>query len=212
MKLYRFMSIAECEKLVKGETLVNTTDHSVKRGSASTAKGFCFGIGDVGQAKKALRRLRGIVNTEMLVVLEPKDITKFTPCKGRYVDYAKIEAEGKTVKDYPLGELPNMMSDEYCIWSYSINDVEKIVSVIHKPDAMGASEDFGDFSKNIKELALNIVRLCSDAKIETEPIVAFGTLALALSSLLSVIAKNSEVSREVLFEDYVKSIKAFLKN
>lgn len=212
MKLYRFMSIAECEKLVKGETLVNTTDHSVKRGSASTAKGFCFGIGDVGQAKKALRRLRGIVNTEMLVVLEPKDITKFTPCKGRYVDYAKIEAEGKTVKDYPLGELPNMMSDEYCIESYSMNDVEKIVSVIHKPDAMGASEDFGDFSKNIKELALNIVTLCSDAKKGTYPTVALGALALASSSLLSVFAKNSEVSREVLFEDYVKSIKAFLKD
>lgn len=212
MKLYRFMSIAECEKLVKGEMLVNTTDHSVKRGSASTAKGFCFGIGDVGQAKKALRRLRGIVNTEMLVVLEPKDITKFTPCKGRYVDYAKIEAEGKTVKDYPLGELPNMMSDEYCIGSYSINDVEKIVSVIHKPDAMGASEYFGDFSKNIKELALNIVTLCSDAKKGTYPTVALGALALASSSLLSVFAKNSEVSREVLFEDYVKSIKAFLKD
>ena len=93
-----------------------------------------------------------------------------------------------------------------------MNDVEKIVSVIHKPDAMGASEDFGDFSKNIKELALNIVRLCSDAKIETEPIVAFGALALASSSLLSVIAKNFEVSREVLFKDYVKSIKEFLKN
>ena len=107
MKLYRFMSAAECEKLVKGEILNNTTDHSKKRGTASTAKGFCFGIGDIEQAKKDLRKLRGIVNTEMLVVLEPKDITKFTPCKGRYVDYAKIEAEGKTVKDYPFGELPN---------------------------------------------------------------------------------------------------------
>lgn len=53
MKLYRFMSIAECDKLLKGETLVNSTDHSKKRGTASSAKGFCFGIGDEQQAKKA---------------------------------------------------------------------------------------------------------------------------------------------------------------
>ena len=69
MKLYRFMSIAECDKLLKGETLVNSTDHSKKRGTASSAKGFCFGIGDEQQAKKALRRLRGIVSTDILMVL-----------------------------------------------------------------------------------------------------------------------------------------------
>lgn len=212
MKLYRFMSTAECEKFVEGETLKNTTDHSQKRGTASTAKGFCFGIGDVAQAKKDLRRLRGIVNAEMLVVFEPKDISKFILCKGRYVDYAKIEAEGKTVKDYPFGEVPNMMADEYCIESYFMEDIKEIVSVVYKPDVEGASEDFGDFSKNIKELAVKILGLFSDAKIGTTPTIAMGALALASSSLLDVIAKNSEVSREVLLEDYVKSIKVFFKD
>ena len=124
MKLYRFMSYAECDKLLKGETLVNSTDHSKKRGTASSAKGFCFGIGDEQQAKKALRRLRGIVSTDILMVFEPKDISKFTPCQGRYVDYEKIDSEGKCVDDYPIGGEPCRMFDEYCIESYSLNNIE----------------------------------------------------------------------------------------
>lgn len=126
MELYRFMSHEEFNKLVKGETLVNATDHSEKRGAASTAKGFCFGIGNEEQAKKDLRRLRGIVNTEILMVFEPKDIDKFTPCQGRYVDYEKIDAEGKFLDDYSIEDTPNKYFDEYCINNYSIKDIEHI--------------------------------------------------------------------------------------
>lgn len=125
MKLYRYMSYGEFSQLAKGWTLLNTTDHRIKRGSATTAKGFCFGIGDEKQAEKDIRRLRGIVNTEILVVFTPKDIKKFTPCKGRYTDYDKIDAEGKTVADYPR-ETPNRFFDEYCAESYSLDDIERI--------------------------------------------------------------------------------------
>lgn len=97
------MSVNECNQLVRGETLTNTTDHSSTRGTASTAKGFSFGIGASEQAKKDLRRLRGIIRAERLLVFEPKDISKFTPCQGRYVDYEKIDSEGNCVDDYPLG-------------------------------------------------------------------------------------------------------------
>ena len=62
MKLFRFMSADECFKLIKGETLENNTDHSLKRGTASTAKGFCFGIGDEEQAKKT-----SVGSTELLI-------------------------------------------------------------------------------------------------------------------------------------------------
>lgn len=55
MKLYRYMSSFEIAKLFHREILKNTTDHSKLRGTASTAKGFCFGIGDMEQAKKDLR-------------------------------------------------------------------------------------------------------------------------------------------------------------
>lgn len=130
MKLYRFMSIAECDKLLKGEKLVNSTDHSKKRGTASSAKGFCFGIGDEQQAKKALRRLRGIVSTDILMVFEPKDIGKFTSCQGRYIDYDKIDAEGKTIDDYPITSSPTKYFDEYCISSYSRDDIN--IDVLEK--------------------------------------------------------------------------------
>ena len=130
MKLYRFMSIAECDKLLKGEKLVNSTDHSKKRGTASSAKGFCFGIGDEQQAKKALRRLRGIVSTDILMVFEPKDIGKFTSCKARYIDYDKIDAEGKTIDDYPITSSPTKYFDEYCISSYSRDDIN--IDVLEK--------------------------------------------------------------------------------
>ena len=130
MKLYRFMSIAECDKLLKGEKLLNSTDHSKKRGTASSAKGFCFGIGDEQQAKKALRRLRGIVSTDIIMVFEPKDIGKFTSCQGRYIDYDEIDAEGKTIDDYPIMSEPTKYFDEYCISSYSRDDIN--IDVLEK--------------------------------------------------------------------------------
>ena len=126
MKLYRFMSADECFKLIKGETLENNTDHSKKRGSASTAKGFCFGIGDEEQAKKGFRRLNGIVDLGVLVVftLKPESEIRFNTCQGRYVDYDQINSEGKTILDYPFGMEPHYMFVEYCANSYSLEDFE----------------------------------------------------------------------------------------
>ena len=126
MKLYRFMSTTECYKLYKGETIENITDHGSLRGSASTAKGFCFGIGDEEQAKKDFRRLKGIVDLWALMVftLKPESESRFIPCQGRYVDYDKIDSEGKTVLDYPFRLEPRCMFDEYCINRYSLEDFE----------------------------------------------------------------------------------------
>lgn len=126
MKLYRYMSLEELYEFFQCNTLKNTTDHSKLRGSASTARGFCFGIGDEQQAKKDFRRLRGIVSPEALLVFIPKNIGSFTPCKGRYIDYDRIAAEGKTVSDYPITKEPKKFFDEYCTESYSVYDVEKI--------------------------------------------------------------------------------------
>lgn len=126
MKLYRYMSLGELGKFLHKNTLKNTIDHSKLRGSASTARGFCFGVGDEQQAKKDFRRLRGIVCLQALLVFTPKDIGKFTSCKGRYIDYDRIAADGKDVFDYPMGKEPNKFFDEYCAESYSVDDVEHI--------------------------------------------------------------------------------------
>lgn len=127
MKLYRFMSNAECKKLLLGKVLENHTDHSVTRGKASTAKGFCFGIGDKEQARKDFRRLKGIVDINTLVVADVKleSEGKFTSCQGRYIDYDKMGAEGKKLGDYPAFDKPHKMFDEYCTMEYSLNDFEE---------------------------------------------------------------------------------------
>ena len=126
MELYRYMSSFEIAKLFHREALKNTTDYSKKRGTASTAKGFCFGIGGMEQAKKDFRRLKGIVCPDVLLVFTPKNIDKFTPCKGCYIDYDKIDAEGKSIIEYPIGTEPCKYFDEYCTESYSIEDIEQI--------------------------------------------------------------------------------------
>ena len=126
MKLYRYMSSFEIAKLFHRETLKNTTDYSKKLCTASTAKGFCFGIGGMEQAKKDFRRLKGIVCPDVLLVFTPKNIDKFTPCKGCYIDYDKIDAEGKSIIEYPIGTEPCKYFDEYCTESYSIEDIEQI--------------------------------------------------------------------------------------
>ena len=127
MKLFRFMSAEECFKLMKGETLENSTDHSKRRGSASTAKGFCFGIGDEEQAKKDFRRLNGIVDMGALMVftLKPESEGRFTKCKGRYVDYDMMAFEEKTIDDYTFRDMPFCIIDEYCTTSYSLEDFEE---------------------------------------------------------------------------------------
>lgn len=126
MKIYRYMSSVEIAKFFHRETLKNTTDHSKTRGTASTAKGFCFGIGGMKQAKKDFRRLKGIVCPDALLVFTPKNIDKFTQCKGRYIDYDKIDAEGISIIDYPIGKEPRKYFDEYCTESYSVDDIEQI--------------------------------------------------------------------------------------
>ncbi len=78
------------------------------------------------QAKKDFRRLKGIVCPDVLLVFTPKNIDKFTPCKGRYIDYDKIDAEGKSIIEYPIGTEPRKYFDEYCTESYSIEDIEQI--------------------------------------------------------------------------------------
>ncbi len=122
MELYRYMSSVEIAKLFHRETLKK----SKTRGTASTAKGFCFGIGGMEQAKKDFRRLKGVVCPDALLVFTPKNIDKFTPCKGLYIDYDKIDAEGKSIIDYPIGKEPCKYFDEYCTESYSVDDIEQI--------------------------------------------------------------------------------------
>ena len=227
MKLYRFMSTYECYKLLKGETIVNSTDHSKKRGAASTAKGFCFGVGDEEQAKKDFRRLKGIVEMGALMVftLKPESESRFTPCIGRYVDYDKINSEGKTIDDYPLGLVPSCMVIEYCTNSYSLKDFDTF-HVYHTSvdtDKGTSDNDFlvmrelgnlpvdvieeQDFDKG-REVANEIVRLINSQDINAgQTMIAF---SIAVSSFIDTVVEQSEFSRDRCFDDFVNMLESFV--
>ena len=227
MKLYRFMSTYECCKLFKGETLVSSTDHSSVRGSASTAKGFCFGIGDEEQAKNDFRRLKGIVDLGALMVftVKPESESRFSACIGRYVDYDKINSEGKTVDDYPLGLVPSCMVIEYCTNSYSLKDFENFY-VYHtsiNTDKGTSDNDFlvmrelgnlpvdvieeQDFDKG-REVANEIVRLINSQDINAgQTMIAF---SIAVSSFIDTVVEQSEFSRDRCFDDFVNMLESFV--
>lgn len=227
MKLYRFMSTYECYKLFKGETIVNSTDHSKKRGAASTAKGFCFGVGDEEQAKKDFRRLKGIIDMGALMVftLKPESESRFTTCEGRYVDYTKIESDGKTIVDYPLGMEPSCMVDEYCTYSYSLEDFDDfhVYYTLVDHDKHPSDKDFlelreiGNLPMDVideqnldkgKEVAEEIVRLINSKDINAgETLMA---LSIAVSCFIETVSEQSTFTRQRCFDDFVAILKSCL--
>lgn len=226
MKLYRFMSFSECYQLLKGETLKNKTDHK-KRGAASTVKGFCFGIGDDEQAKKDFRRLKGIVDSEILFVftLKPESERRFTKCQGSYVDYDKIDADKKTIHDYPFGLEPQCMADEYCANSYSLEDFEeyKFYGILVDISKDPSDKDFlklRDLSNTSKEVtddpeleesrkvALEIIRLIDDKGIKLgQALVALG---VSTSIVIDVAAKYSGKTHHDCIDSFVDILKSLV--
>lgn len=80
MILHRFCSKAEFDAYQRGETLINTTDHSIKHGTASTSFGFCFFKEDPEDAK---HWLSGIVDFDECITVEVED-SAVLKAKGRY--------------------------------------------------------------------------------------------------------------------------------
>lgn len=227
MKLYRFMSFNECYQLLKGETLKNNTDHSKKCGSASTARGFCFGIGDEEQAKKDFRRLKGIVNSEILFVftLRPESERRFAKCQGRYIDYGKIDAEKKTIDDYPFGMEPDCMFDEYCANSYSMEDFEeyKFYGILFDMSKDPSAKDYlelRELSKPSKEVtvdpeldesrkvALEIIRLIDGKGIK--PSQALVVLGISTSIVIDVAAKYSGKTHHDCIDSFVAMLNSLV--
>lgn len=119
-ELFRYMSTAEKKYLENGTIVNNHTDWHELRGTASTSKGFTFGIGGLKKAIERSRQLKGIVHADWLMIAELKDMPieslGFKACKGRYKNYS-----GLTPRDVP--DNPNLIPDEYvdelCIEQYS---------------------------------------------------------------------------------------------
>lgn len=85
MILHRFCSQKEFEAYKRGEVLSNPTNHSVKRGGASTSVGFCFFPENPERAK---HWLSGIVDFDVCITVEvnPSDVVQ---SRGRYLGAKK---------------------------------------------------------------------------------------------------------------------------
>ena len=201
MKLYRFMSAEEAGKLVLGKVLENYTDHSVKRGTASTSKGFCFGIGDKEQACKDFRHLKGIV------------------------DFKVLEFECKTFDDYPAFDKPHKMFDEYCTEDYSLNDFKEyhvyavFFDMLKDPSGTDCLmlRDLG--IENSSEVLTDDVDLNNGLSVSREIIKllhkhkdiragqAMIALAVATSFIFDVIVENEGIALQRCFDDFVDLLK-----
>lgn len=114
MKLFRFMSRAEFDKYLNGDTMVNKTNHHIKHNRKTTSIGFCFFDLNEYKPEKALHFLTGIVDTDVCVVF---DVNK------KYVDmthgrYANPEVD-ISLFDALMGIIPSFEAKEYCTTEYS---------------------------------------------------------------------------------------------
>lgn len=221
------MSAEECFKLIKGETLENSTDHSKKRGSASTAKGFCFGVGGEEQAKKDFRRLKGIVDWSFLLAftVKPESENRFTQCQGRYVDYNKIDSEKKTFNDYALGEVSFCIVSEYCTTNYSLEDFEefKIYGSLVDVNKDPSDKDFlklRDLSNPFKEItdALDFNK-CRKEAVEIIGFLggrgmtsrqALLALGISTSALINAAPKYSDKTHHDYIDAFVDILKSLV--
>lgn len=100
LRLYRFMSADEYEKLISGERLTNDTVHAA-HGFHTDAVGFCWTPVPPFQS---IRFLTGIVDPAYCVcAIFP--VSKLRKCRGKYA----------------MG-----WKNEYCCTSYSLDDIELI--------------------------------------------------------------------------------------
>ena len=110
MKVTRFMSRAEWDKLKAGQTITNNRRHEAK----TTSVGFCF---TEDEPQVAWKYLDGIVDADVCVTFEfPEDF--LTESTAKYAD----QSEGAKMTDL-------MDKREWCCAEYSINDCRVVCAI-----------------------------------------------------------------------------------
>lgn len=142
MKVTRFMSQAEWNKLKAGQTITNNRKHKAK----TTSVGFCF---TEDSPEVAWKYLAGIVDTDVCATFDFPD-GFLTESKAQYAD----QREGAKMTDL-------MDKQEWCCTEYSLNDCE-VVKVIDP--FMG--EDYRKLKKIVDFLGMSGVTLDDLENIE----------------------------------------------
>lgn len=113
MTVHRFMSMAEFQKLLKGETLHNSTNHA-KDGYKTSSVGFCFTTDDPDEA---IHYLSGNVDTDVCVTFDVKAV-QLQKSTALYRNPSMPVPEGKLFVPPLDGEAIEKV--EYCTQSYSL--------------------------------------------------------------------------------------------
>lgn len=135
MKVTRFMSRAEWDKLNAGQTITNHRKHDAK----TTSIGFCF---TEDSPEVAWQYLAGIVDADICVTFEFPD-GYLTESTAQYAD----QSEGAKMTDL-------MDKREWCCTEYSLDDA-KVIKVI----APYMGEDYRKLKKIVDFLGMSGVTL-----------------------------------------------------
>lgn len=137
MKIFRYMSKKEFDKLIKGEILKNNTIHKGHTNSV----GFCFMKVDDNEPRYAYKFLSGVVDDDVCVVFETNK--KLTKSYGVYADpygsfFATITEDEYCTKEYSLEDfkivemaIPDFWKEEWK-WETNINKIVKKLDKIEK--------------------------------------------------------------------------------
>lgn len=104
MRVYRYMSMTEFNKMSMGMDMINNKNHSIT--CNSTSKGFCFLGGNANDATFAIRFLSGIVSSDILVEFYTTEAS-LIPSVGIYAN------------PYSNNWDDNILVDEFCCKTYN---------------------------------------------------------------------------------------------
>lgn len=111
MKVFRFMSKKEYEKLINGEKLINRAKHMAH----TTSVGFCFMDLKDNPPEVAYHYLIGLVCPEVCVIFNVKNKNVLSKGYGRYTDINSKNFFARCIRE------------EYYTTQYSKEDLEPIM-------------------------------------------------------------------------------------
>lgn len=136
--IHRFMSYGEYLIYRSREVLHNETDH-LRKGNASTSKGFCFFIGDVDEWA---HRLNGLVSFDVLLTVE---------FNGVDMDADVHISKGVYCEDPKSEEIKPKVCRELCTTAYSMATM-RFVSADFKYSSNPNFVSKGDLMELVKHL------------------------------------------------------------
>lgn len=151
MKIFRFMSKNEFDKLIQGEILKNNKIHQGNTNSI----GFCFMKVEDNTPEFAYEFLSGIVSDDVCVVFETNK--KLTKSYGIYAN--------------PYGNFfSTITEDEYCIKEYNLKDFKIIKMAIPKYDEekWKWETDLNKIKKNLDKIEKDIIQKEKEQKIKNK--------------------------------------------